>query len=258
MYATLCDADQVIASDSLNHASIIDGLRLSKAKKTIVPHLNPEAIDPSVDAIAIEGLFSMDGDIPDLTRYPRGPILAVDEAHALGCMGPDGRGVAAAQGVTPDIIVGTFGKALGLSGAFVCAPQTFIDLLVNQGRAFIYSTAPSETVLHQTFSNLQRLQRDGEALREQLHARTQQFRDRLRTLHRRIGCRTHCACCSSRSYHVGGSIPVRTGYSCNRVRYPTVAHGEERIRFTVSAAHTPDQINQILDALDRALQQTRE
>lgn len=259
VYATLCDADQVIASDALNHASIIDGLRLSKATKTIVPHLRPEAIDASVDAIAIEGLFSMDGDTPDFTRYPSGPILAVDEAHALGCIGPEGRGVAAAQGVTPDIIVGTFGKALGASGAFVCAPQPFIDLLINQGRAFIYSTAPSETVLHQTLENLQRLQRNGDALREQLQARTQQFRDGLRTLNLDALGVAHIVpvILRDRTMSVAASL-LEQGILATGIRYPTVAQGEERIRFTVSAAHTSDQINQILDALDRALQQTRE
>lgn len=259
VYSTLCEKGQVIASDALNHASIIDGLRLSKATKQVVPHLQPEAIEATVDAIAIEGLFSMDGDVPDLQKYPKHPLLAVDEAHALGCIGPQGRGVAAHQGVRPDIIVGTFGKALGSSGAFVCAPQSFIDLLINQGRSFIYSTAPAEPVLHQTLANLHTLHQHGETLREQLQARTKQFRDGLGSmgLHALGVAHIVPVVLRERTMDIAAKL-LEQGVLATGIRYPTVSPGEERIRFTVSAAHTAQQIDQILEALDGAMKQTPE
>ena len=182
MFSTACVAGQRIASDALNHASIIDGIRLSKAHKTIVPHLQPDQIPHDTDLIAIEGLFSMDGDCPDLTRYPTKPWLAVDEAHALGCIGPDGRGVAASQHIEPDILIGTFGKALGAAGAFVVAHQDFIDLLINAGRAFIYTTAPPETLAQMALQGLTILREEGEELRGRLNARTHELRKGLRQL----------------------------------------------------------------------------
>src|SRR5690606_28665697 len=117
VFSTVCEAGDVVASDALNHASIIDGLRLGRAERGVLPPLRPDAVPAGARLVVVEGLFSMDGDVPALREYPSEPWLAVDEAHAVGCLGPGGRGVAAAQGVQPDLLVGTFGKAYGSAGA---------------------------------------------------------------------------------------------------------------------------------------------
>ena len=136
----------VVASDALNHASIIDALRLARAERRIVAHARPDAIPADATAFVVEGLFSMDGDVPPLADYPREPWSVVDEAHAVGCLGPDGQGAAAACGVMPDVRIGTFGKALGAHGAFVEGPPELRELLVNAARSFIFTTAPPEPV----------------------------------------------------------------------------------------------------------------
>jgi len=254
VFSSVCVAGQTIASDALNHASIIDGLRLSKAEKIIVPHLEPNAIPDEVDLIAIEGLFSMTGDIPNLAKYPTTPWLAVDEAHSLGCLGPDGKGVAAGQGIVPDILIGTFGKALGAAGAFVVAPQDLIDLLISTGRSFIYTTAPPEPVIQMALNGLSVLRSEGEGLRQALHERTRQFRSGLEELGLEAEGDAQIVpiVLGERTMSVAESL-LDQGVLATGIRYPTVPRGQERIRFALSAAHTSSQIDQLLDGLDQAL-----
>jgi 8-amino-7-oxononanoate synthase len=250
VFATVCEAGDLVCSDALNHASIIDGLRLSRAHRRIVPHADPSAIPPDARLVVVEGLYSMDGDVPPLATYPRGPWLAVDEAHAIGCLGPGGRGAAAAAGVTPDIRIGTFGKALGAHGAFVSGPRELVDLLVNAGRAFIFTTAVPEPVAAMALAGLRRAD---DARREQLAANTR----RLRTGMLQLGWEplgqahivplvvgTGAVALSKRLLAAGVWVPG--------IRWPTVPRGEERLRFTVSSAHTDAQLDRILDALGPA------
>ncbi len=252
VFSTVCGAGQRVASDALAHASIIDGLRLSKAERVVVPHADPAAIPSGVDLIAVEGLYSMDGDVPPLARYPRGPWLAVDEAHALGCVGPQGLGAAAAAGVEPDVVIGTFGKAVGAAGAYVVGPPALRELLVNAGRSFIFTTALAEPVAAMALAGLRRATRDA-ALRERLA-------DRSRTLRRHLG---ELGWSPLGEHHI---VPVVTGPSvmevaarllargvfCPGIRWPTVPRGQERVRFTLSAAHTDEQLDRIADALGPA------
>jgi 7-keto-8-aminopelargonate synthetase-like enzyme len=252
LFSTVCTQDDVIASDALNHASIIDGMRLSKARKVIVEHCAPDQIPPDATLIAVEGLFSMDGDTPALQDYPSKPWLAVDEAHSLGCIGPEGRGVAAACGVTPDIVIGTFGKAFGAAGAFVAGPQLLKDLLINAGRSFIYSTAPPESTIQKIRTGLAIIRTEGEERRERLQARTRQLRQGLG----QIGLEP------LGTHHI---VPItfgeqtmtvarglkEAGILATGIRFPTVPKGMERIRFTVCSEHTPDQIDHILGTLDK-------
>ena len=117
-----------VASDALNHASIIDGLRLSKGQRTIMPHADSAAVPAGAKMVVVEGLYSMDGDVLPLDAYTGEHWLAVDEAHAFGVLGPDGKGAAAAQGVVPDFVVGTLGKAIGAYGAFVVGPPSLREV----------------------------------------------------------------------------------------------------------------------------------
>ena len=146
----------VIVSDALNHASIIDGCRLSGATVRVVPHRDTAAVAAALAArgaarrrwVVTESYFSMDGDSPDLAR-PAGDLrrhdaaLIVDEAHALGVFGPEGAGLCAAAGVRPDVLVGTAGKALGLQGAFVPGSRALRLWLWNRARSFVFSTGVS-------------------------------------------------------------------------------------------------------------------
>lgn len=147
----------VIFSDKLNHASIIDGMRLSDGKFFRFPHNNMEALEKLLERerknyknafIITESVFSMDGDIEDLKRIIKlkkkyNCIMIIDEAHAFGVFGEKGLGVAEELGIIDDVdlIVGTFGKSVGSMGAFVTASKTMINFLINKSRSFIFSTA---------------------------------------------------------------------------------------------------------------------
>jgi 8-amino-7-oxononanoate synthase len=154
--AALAARGEVVFSDELNHASIIDGCRLAAAETFVYRHGDADHLEWGLRRaagraalIATDGVFSMDGDVAPLeqlvalARRYRCRLL-VDEAHATGCMGPSGRGSVAAAGLTNevDVIVGTLGKALGGYGAYVCASREIVDFLVNSARPFIFSTAP--------------------------------------------------------------------------------------------------------------------
>ncbi len=248
VFATVCDRDQHMASDALNHASIIDGMRLSKARRTVVPHLDPTAIPEDADLIAVESLFSMDGDLAPLDRYPTTPWLAVDEAHAVGCLGPEGRGHAAALGLRPDILIGTFGKAFGAWGAFVAGPPLLKELLINAGRSFLYTTAPPPGLAAMLLRRLHTV-RHADALRERLASNARMLRHLLRQRGWAVRgdahivpvlTRSHTDAIAERLLHEGVFAPA--------IRAPTVPAGQERIRLTVSAAHEPHHIEQIADA----------
>ncbi|HEX4334946.1 MAG TPA: 8-amino-7-oxononanoate synthase [Polyangiaceae bacterium] len=160
--SALTRAGDLIVSDALNHASIIDGCRLSRARTEVVPHLDLVAVERALDT-AVEGrrwvvsetYFSMDADSPDLTALSelcrrRGAHLILDEAHALGVFGPQGAGLARARGVVPDVLVGTLGKAVGIQGAFVGGSAELADLLWTRARSFVFTTAPSPTLVELT------------------------------------------------------------------------------------------------------------
>ena len=146
-------AGDVVFSDELNHASIIDGCRLSRAQIVVYPHRDVAALERALATttgrrrlVISETLFSMDGDLADVRALSElcaksDAALMLDEAHAVGARGPQGRGIAAAEGVVPDLLVGTCGKALGAFGAFVVTTSAVAELLWNRARPFVFSTA---------------------------------------------------------------------------------------------------------------------
>src|SRR5262249_14986618 len=145
----------VVVSDALNHASLIDGARLSRAEVAVVPHADVGAIDRALAGragrrawVLVESYYSMDADGHDLAALrhvcdEHGAALVIDEAHALGVLGPEGRGLAAAAGVRADVLVGTLGKAFGAQGAFVAGRAELRDWLWNRARSFVFSTGIS-------------------------------------------------------------------------------------------------------------------
>lgn len=255
LYTTVLQAGDVVASDALNHASTIDALRLSGATKHILPH-GTTNLPPGCRLMAVEGLYSMDGDAPDL-RAARaacdrvGAWLAIDEAHAVGALGPGGQGTAAAQGVEPDFLVGTLGKAYGAFGAYVAGPAVLRELLVSAARTFIFTTGLPEPACSAALA----------ALRGADDYRRQTLRenvDRLREGLRRTGVQAlgtaHIVpvVLGPRTMEVAENL-LQEGFLVPGIRAPTVAAGQERLRITVSAAHRPSQIDGLVLALGRAL-----
>jgi 8-amino-7-oxononanoate synthase len=257
--AALAGRDRVVFSDELNHASIIDGCRLSRAEKFVYRHLDLEHLEWGLRAagrrgqlIVTDGVFSMDGDVAPLAGLlelarRHGCMLMVDEAHGTGALGPGGRGSVAAAGLSGevDVVVGTLGKALGGYGAYVCASAQLIELLINTARPFIYSTAPPPPSVGAALAALSMLA-DRPGMVEQLRRNAATLRERL------IG----------QGLETGGSrtqiVPVLVGDArramalCERtleggvfaqaIRPPTVPAGSSRLRLTVMANHRAEEL----------------
>ncbi len=251
LLATVPEAGDLVASDALNHASIIDGLRLSKARRVILPHDRPGEIPTGARLVVVEGLYSMDGDTPDLPRWTGDHWLAVDEAHAFGALGPGGRGVAAMQGVDPDFVVGTLGKALGVAGAFVAGPSALRELLVSQGRAFIYTTGMPEPV---ALAALVALRLANDERRERLAENARRLRAGLAQVGARVLGTHHVVpiVTAERTMTVAGRL-LDAGIYAPGIRFPTVPQGQERVRFTVSSEHSPEQVDRCVEAVATAL-----
>jgi 8-amino-7-oxononanoate synthase len=247
VFSTVCTEGDRIASDQFNHASIIDGLRLAKASRSVFPHGDIKAIPDDSRLIAVEGLYSMDGDWLELGDLPSGPWLAVDEAHAVGCLGPEGRGVAAAQGVHPDILIGTFGKAYGAAGAFVVGPPELKQLLINSGRSFIFTTGMPEVVARLALEGLRQATSER---RERLAQRVATFREALVQLGWHPLGHAHIVplVIGPRVMEVAARL-LEAGVYAPGIRWPTVAKGQERIRFTVSSEHTTEVLDRIVEAI---------
>jgi 8-amino-7-oxononanoate synthase len=251
LLTTVVGAGDIVASDRLNHASIIDGLRLSGAERVILAHGKPDAIPTDTRLAVIEGLFSMDGDILDIPRYFGRHWLMVDEAHSFACLGPGGRGAALAKGVVPDFLVGTLGKALGSAGAFVIGPPELRALLVSFGRSFVYTTGMPEPVARAALAGL-RLADD--ARRERLAHNARRLRMGLWQIGADVRGSAHIApvVTGARTMQVAERL-LDAGFFAPGIRFPTVPRGEERVRVTVSAAHTEEQIDRLIEAFDQAL-----
>jgi len=247
---TLFEAGDLVVSDALNHASIIDGLRLSPCVTEVVEHGSRELPD-LLRGVVVEGLYSMDGDQLDLFRMMGEHWLVVDEAHAVGCIGPHGLGASYEQNVVPDVLIGTFGKAYGAAGAFVIGPQDFKDLLVSRGRSFVYTTGLAEPAARAALAGLEAAT---DERRERLAENVRRFRAGLYDLGRVPPGKDHIVALvlGEQTMEIADRL-LDAGFFVPGIRYPTVARGQERLRFSLSAAHTSDQIDTCLEALSRCL-----
>ncbi len=268
----LAGKEDVVILDKLCHASLVDGARLSGALLRVYPHNHlgkleshlawARANEPRARVLVLtESVFSMDGDRAPLRgivelkeRY--GALLLLDEAHALGVVGANGRGLAYQEGLTAgvDIQMGTLGKALGASGGFICGRRSLIDLLINRARSFVYSTAPPPFAAAAASAGLDLLASEaGEERRRRLWAGLNQLAGAIppRLLRKgppasaivpiAIGAEETALAASRWLYEKGIFIPA--------IRYPTVAKGSARLRVTLSATHTREQIALLCDAL---------
>lgn len=252
--AALAGAGEVVFSDELNHASIVDGCRLSRAETFVYRHADLEHLEwglrnaagrPAL--IVTDGLFSMDGDVAPLAELlelarRHGCRLAVDEAHATGALGPGGRGSVAAAGLSGevDLVVGTLGKALGSYGAYVCASAETVDYLLNAARPFIFSTAPPPPSVGAAAAALEVLEGEPERV-GRLRANAEALRDGLAAAGLDAGAsRTQIL-----PILIGGAEPtmrlcerlLERGVFAQGIRPPTVPRGSSRLRLTVMATH---------------------
>jgi glycine C-acetyltransferase/8-amino-7-oxononanoate synthase len=252
--AALAQQGEVVLSDELNHASIIDGCRLARAETFVYRHADTEHLEWGLRRaagraalIVTDGVFSMDGDIaplPELADLARrhGCRLLVDEAHATGCIGPGGRGSVAAAGVTDevDVIVGTLGKALGGYGAYVCGSRELMDFLINSARPFIFSTAPPPASVAAAGAGLELLADQPERV-ERLQANAVALREGLSSEGLEpIGSETQIV-----PLVIGEADDTMTlcerlladGVFAQAIRPPTVPPGTCRLRLTTMATH---------------------
>ena len=267
----LCGPDDFILLDKLSHACLIDSAKLSGATLRIFPHNHLEKLEHLLQwarsraraasriLVVTESIFSMDGDWADLWEIVKlketyGALLLLDEAHAFGIMGPQGRGLAAKLGLAArvDIQMGTFSKAAGLSGGYLCGSRPLIDLLINRARSFIYSTAPPPALAHAT----------GEVLRHWLPTafgedRRARLWSNLAYLSTVLEGRIPEPSSAIVPLHIGSeagalrlsALLLENGFLIPAIRYPTVAKGKARLRLTVSSGHTREQIESLAATL---------
>ena len=271
LLTALAGPDDLLVSDRLGHASTVDACRLTGATVDIVPHNDLDAVSRALEAaprhrrtfVLAEGLYSMDGDVAPLAELvdraeDAGAHVLLDDAHGLGSVGPDGRGAAAAAGVAHRVTaqVGNLGKALGSFGAFVVCSPTLRELLVQTSRPFVFTCAPPPPVVAAA--------REALAVRRDEPERTARLRDTGRRL------RAGLAAAGIEALPGQGPIvPVvvgdgeraveasrrllERGVFVPAVRPPTVPAGSSRLRLTVTAAHSPDEIDRVVRELAEVL-----
>ena len=259
--------DDVVFSDESNHASLIDGIRLSRARKVIFPHLDLDFLEDALrksDAagrkfIVVESLFSMEGDrapIAELLSLADrfGAELIVDEAHATGVFGPRGRGLVAAANGNARVLasVHTCGKALASAGAFVCGSETLKQYLVNRARTFIFSTALPPYFAAQIAKAVE-IGSEADAVRERLQVLSNFLRERLRA----AGFDTGTSDSQIVPVLLGGNDTAiryadalqRQGFAVRPIRPPTVPEGTSRLRLSVTAKLSEEVLDRLVKVL---------
>ena len=268
--SALTQKGDIIYSDQLNHASIIDGCRLSKADLVIYRHNDMDDLEEKIKAhpgkrgiIVSDGVFSMDGDIVNLPRLTElagryGLLSMIDEAHATGVIGATGRGTEEYFGMegSVDVLMGTLSKAVGGEGGFVCGSRSLIEYLVNKARSFIFSTALSPVSMAADLEGLRLIMEQPE--------RVQKLQENIRFC---------CAALNARGIDAASEtaiIPIiiggearamrvmellkERGYYISAIRYPTVAKGSARLRLALMSSHTREDLEGLADALKETLE----
>jgi len=268
--AAILDKEDVIVSDQLNHASIIDGARLSRAEIKVFPHRDVEAADALMvetsrpgrrQLLITDGVFSMDGDVaplPELVEVAerRGAIMMVDDAHATGVLGEGGAGTVDHFGLhgRVDIQVGTLSKAIGVLGGFIAGPHHLIEWLQNRGRPYLFSTSAPPAVVAACMAALDVIHDEPDRL-ERLWSNTRRFKEELRSLGFDTGTsetpitpvitedEVRTQEFSRRLFDEGVFTPA--------IVFPTVPRGRARVRTIVTADHREAELDQAIDAFAR-------
>jgi glycine C-acetyltransferase len=269
--AAILSPEDVIVSDQLNHASIIDGARLSRAEIKVFPHKDVEAADRILGETAkdgrrqlliTDGVFSMDGDIAPLAGLVdvadrHGAIMMVDDAHASGVLGPGGKGTVAHFGIDParvDIQVGTLSKAIGVLGGFIAGPPHLIDWLVNRGRPYLFSTSAPPPVAAACIAALDVIEAEPERI-DRLWENTGFLKQGLQALGFDTGMSetpiTPVIAGEAQTAQDLSRLLFEDGVFTPAIVFPTVPKGQSRVRTIVTAEHTQDDLQQALDAFER-------
>jgi 8-amino-7-oxononanoate synthase len=274
----LVTKNDVVLLDKLCHASLIDGAKLSGAVLRVFPHNHVGKLESHLEwarrehagkrvLIVTESVFSMDGDrapLRELVQLKKrfGALLMLDEAHAVGVIGSNGRGLAAAENLNDDVDVqmGTLSKALGASGGYICGSRTLIEWLINRARSFIYSTAPAPAIAAAALAAVDFL------ASPQGEERRLLLLERIRLMQGLLPCAgTNEEQSGARSaifpWIVGDEEAALNlaaalqngGFLVPAIRYPTVAKGAARLRITVSAAHEEPQIRALCKAIGKLM-----
>ncbi|NMD71723.1 8-amino-7-oxononanoate synthase [Bacillus sp. DNRA2] len=252
----------VILSDRLNHASLIDGCRLSGAETVVYEHVDMSDLEEKLHAaqtyqhrfIVTDGVFSMDGNIAPLDQIMKlakryNAFVIVDDAHATGVLGEHGRGTSEHFNVQPDIVIGTLSKAVGTEGGFVCGSQVLIDFLKNHARTFIFQTAIPAAICAASYVAFEIMEHDQDR-RQQLLAKAENIRSGLQEMGFTIkgegtpiipviiGDPYSAASFANKLQNEGVFAPA--------IRPPTVEWAESRIRLTVTSEHHASDIEYLL------------
>lgn len=256
----------LILSDELNHATIIDGARLSRAEVVVYPHLDINFVEGELKKskhrrklIVTDGIFSMDGDIAPLRELVElkekyNAILMVDEAHATGVIGTNGRGIIEHLGLTEqvDIIMGTFGKALGSYGAFAATTKSLKEYLINTARSFIFSTSLPPSVCGASIKAIELIESMPEPL-QKLHNNVKYFKDQLKGFypevkHNSVPIIPIIIGDAYETMRICGEL-LEKGIFIQGIRPPSVPVGTSRLRLTITARHTKEQMDRALVAI---------
>ncbi len=271
LFETLLDGEDAVISDALNHASIIDGIRLCKARRLRYANNDMNELEQAlkdshgarVRMIATDGVFSMDGSIARLKeicdladRY--GALVMVDDSHATGFIGARGRGSHELRGVVGriDILTGTLGKALGgASGGYVAARREIVGWLRQRSRPYLFSNSIAPPVAAATIRVLDLLEGSND-LREQLHANARYFREQMQGLGFELVPGEHPIIPvmlgeAPRAVSLADAVQARGAYVV-AFSFPVVPHGKARIRTQMSAAHSREQLDRVIQAFGSA------
>ena len=272
----LTDRHDVIFADRVNHASLIDGALLSRAEHVRYQHCDIDDLQRKLEntvvpaggsrLIVTDSVFSMDGDEAPLRELlslaeQYDAWLVIDDAHGLGVLGPQGRGSIADAGLPPHpnlIMIGTLGKAAGVSGAFVAAQRNVIEWLIQRARSYIYTTGPSPMIAGALLAAIDRIVL-ADDLRTQLNHNIAQLRHGIGQLNlpftllpSRTGIQALVIGDNAQTLKISAGL-MDHGYWVPAIRPPTVAVGSARLRISLSAAHTSTHIDGLLGALAEAV-----
>ncbi|MDX2022489.1 MAG: 8-amino-7-oxononanoate synthase [Deltaproteobacteria bacterium] len=268
--SSLAGPQDLVVSDALNHASLIDGCRLSRATVKVYPHADVSAAGLALATdtnpvgepfrrklLVTESVFSMDGDVAPLSQLSalcrqNHAALVVDEAHSMGVLGPGGKGLCIEQGINADVRIGTLGKAFGTAGGFVLGSRVLRDYLVNRARTFIYTTASPPSVAAAALAALNLVRgAEGDTRRLRLSARIRELHHAL-AITRAPTPITPIVLGADASALAASAALLARGIHVQAIRPPTVPEGTARLRVTLSADHEDEDI----EALVRVLLET--
>ena len=262
--------DDHIISDALNHASIIDGCRLSRAKIHVFPHKDTVAAEKKLVDLAgtgghklliTDGVFSMDGDIgplPELVRIAEkhGAIMMIDDAHSSGVLGRNGRGTVDHFGLhgRVDVQVGTLSKAIGVLGGYVCGSKDLIEFLYHRARPFLFSTSHPPAVAAACLAAFDILEEEPDRI-ERLWENTRYFKSVLKNAGFDTGDSetpiTPILVGEAKTAHAFSAALFENGLMATGIGFPTVPEGKARVRTIVTATHTRELLDRAADILTR-------